>query len=430
MSDFDLSAQLATALQNDSSFIPLSLSFLAGLLSSLSPCVYPLIPITLSVMGARRYDSRIIGFLVASCYVLGMALVYTLLGALSAYLGLITGGLMQNALVLLSIAVIFFLFALAMFGIVTIVIPTRLLNKLSSIGGNGFRGAFIMGLVAGVVAAPCTGPVLGFILTLIAREQNLGLGFALMGSFSLGLGLPFLCLATFSSLLMHLPKSGPWMDKIKLSIGALMMGAAFYYVGLAIPHFKKILNVFNQLGGLALFINLFLGTFLLLVEPRFVHRSVSRILPKIMGACLIAISIASLLSYENKTKTHIASHEINWHVINDQSTTKDFDALLLEAKKNHRKVLIDFYADWCVACIQLSNTTLKDPAVLLALKDFILIKIDASSSSTHINGIQQRYNVVGLPTLIFLDENGGQNPRGTIMGFLNASAFLKRVDEL
>lgn len=271
---------------------------------------------------------------------------------------------------------------------------------------------------------------MGFILTLIAHEQNLSLGFALMGSFSLGLGVPFLCLGTFSSLLMHLPKSGPWMDKIKLGMGALMMGAALYYLGLASHIFRNVLNVFYQLGGLALFINLFLGAFLLLAEPRFVQRKFSRVLPKIMGACLIAVSLASLLNSENKTATKIATHETNWQVIDSKSTTEDFDALLLEAKKNRRRVLIDFYADWCVACLQLSNTTLKDPAVIHALKDFVLIKIDASSSSTHINGIQQRYNIVGLPTLIFLDDTGRQNPHSTVMGFLNAPAFLKRVYEL
>ncbi|MCA9507248.1 MAG: thioredoxin family protein [Myxococcales bacterium] len=418
MSDFNLSEQLAMALQNNSSVLPLTFAFIAGLVSTLSPCIYPLIPITLSVMGARRYENRLTGFLVASCYVLGMSIVYSCLGIISASLGIISGSLMQNSLVLFIIAGIFIIFSMAMFGVVNIVLPQTFLNKLSSLGGAGFKGAFIMGLVAGVIAAPCTGPVLGFILTLIAQEQHISAGFSLMAFFSLGMGLPFLLLGTFSSLLSHMPKSGLWMEKVKQVLGALILGAAFYYLGLANSYIKNFFIVFRDLGVEVLAMNFLMGLFLVFASPKFVINTISRTVPKIIGACLIALSIAALLNTQDESHLETAQ-DINWHVIDTTSPANQFDELLMMAKVRKQKVMIDFYADWCVACLKLSNTTFKDPAVREKFKDYFLIKVDATSSSTQLNYVQQRYNIVGLPTLIFLDENGKQLFDESVVGFLD-----------
>ncbi len=426
MSNFDLSAQIAEALKTGSDFWSLSLALLAGFLSALTPCVYPLIPITLSVMGARRYDSRLQGFLVASSYVFGMSLVYSLLGFLFASLGLVAGSLMQSPLILSIVAGVFFLMALVMFGLINLVVPSGLMDKLGSLGGQGFKGAFLMGLVAGLVAAPCTGPVLGFILTLIASEQNISLGLSLMVSFSLGLGLPFLVLGTFSSLLSHLPKSGPWMDRIKLMLGALMVGASLYYIGLASGIMGNILNAFGQMGSLALLFNLLLGAILVLAKAPFSQHPFFNHAPKIMGTILAALSLAALLSSTKELSPQMGS-DVAWHVIDHKSKPKDFDLLLADAKRAGKKVMIDFYADWCVACRKLSSTTFKDPEVLHALKDYFLIKVDATSSSEHVKNIEQRFNITGLPTLIFLDESGRYEHDATMLGFSEANAFLRRL---
>jgi thiol:disulfide interchange protein DsbD len=425
--NFDLSVKLAESLHGGSSLLPLLLTLLAGFLSALSPCVYPLIPITLSVMGARRYDSRLQGFLVAGAYVFGMSLIYSVLGALFAYLGLVVGSLMQSPAMLLIIASVFLLMALSMFGAINLVLPSRIMDKLGALGGQGIKGAFLMGLVAGLIAAPCTGPVLGFILTLIATEQNIALGLALMFSFSLGMGFPFLILGTFSSLITRLPKSGAWMDRIKFILGALMIGAAIYYAALASTGLSKILTVFGQMGSLALVVNLLLGAILLVAQAPFAQRAFSQLAPKIIGAALVALSLAALLNSSEEPAPQVLESELAWHVIDHKSGPKAFDAFLIDAKKSGSKVMIDFYADWCVACRKLSSITFKDPEVLAALRNYYLIKVDASSGSENVANIEQRFHVTGLPTLVFLDEAGLYLHQSTILGFVEPKVFLKRL---
>src|SRR5579871_566316 len=153
--------------------VPLLLAFVAGLFSTLSPCVYPLIPITPSVMGARRYESHVQGFLVSLFYVLGMSAVYTVLGVMFSSLGTMLGAMMQHKAVVLAIAFLLVIFAMSMLGVFSFTIPESINRRLMHIGGQGKKGAFLMGMVAGVVAGPCTGPILGFILTIIAEQKQM-----------------------------------------------------------------------------------------------------------------------------------------------------------------------------------------------------------------------------------------------------------------
>ena len=206
-----------------------------------------------------------------------------------------------------------------------------------------------------------------------------------------------------------------------------MMGAALYYFGLASKNIYQVLTAFGQMGALALAVNLLLGSILLLAQAPFAHRRMARLAPKIAGICLMTLSLAALLNTNNEPVALASTDELGWHVIDDQSDPRAFDALLLEARKLPQKVMIDFYADWCVACHQLSNTTFKDPSVAQALKNYFLIKVDASNASDHVNGIEQRYNLTGLPTLIFLDERGDYVHDATILGFLEPKRFLERL---
>ncbi len=427
MNAFDLSARVADSLGTGLSLSAILLVLLGGFLSALSPCIYPLIPITLSVMGTRRYDSRVMSFLVAGFYVLGMSIVYSLLGVIFALFGIVSGSLMQNTVVLWIIVAIFTAMALSMFGLFQFVLPASLMTRMSSLGQEGLKGAFLMGLVAGVIAAPCTGPVLAFILTFVASEQNLGLGLALMSSFSLGMGLPFLILGTFSSLLTRLPKAGAWMENIKFLLGTFMLAGAFYYAALAYPLMKALLGILSNMGVELVLLNCIIGIILLLVElPRYQGR-ISRLSLKVIGIILLSISIAALLSVPEHSSKITQENTLSWHVIDHEAKAPQFERLLEEARSLKQKVMIDFYADWCVACRKLSSQSFSDAELSAKLKNYFLIKIDASSSSPYLSSIQSRFNVVGLPTIIFLNEWGALMPKASIVGFLKAQEFIRRL---
>lgn len=212
-----------------------SMSLAAGFLTALSPCVYPLIPITLSIMGSRKYESRMHGFFTAAIYVLGMITLYSALGISFASLGILAGSLLQNQFVLVGIALFFIVLALGMLGVFNILLPQKFLARLTKIGGSSYKGVFLMGLVSGIIAAPCTGPVLAFILTLVAVGGEVFTGAYLTILYGLGMGLPFLVLGTFSSAITHIPKSGSFMNVVKIIFAVAMFAAAFYYMQLAFP---------------------------------------------------------------------------------------------------------------------------------------------------------------------------------------------------
>ena len=215
-------------------------SFLAGLLGSLSPCVYPLIPITLSVLGVRRHHSYKHSLGISATYVAGMVLLYAVLGIIFAYVGLLAGSALQSPWLNAGLAVLMLLMASNLLGFFNWALPHGLNKKLTHLGHKGtYRNAFLMGLVAGIIAAPCTGPILATILALIAEKQDLKQGVLLMFSYALGMGLPFLILGTFSSLTHKIPKSGPWMGRIKFILGLVLLWVSFYYANLAFHGFQK-----------------------------------------------------------------------------------------------------------------------------------------------------------------------------------------------
>lgn len=213
----------------------LLLAFMAGLLASLTPCVYPLIPITIGVFGAGNAKTKREGFLLSLVYVAGIAVTYTLLGVTAAVAGSVFGSALQNPWVLFGIASLFIVLGLSSMGWFEIRVPGPLQTKLSQTGGAGFVGAFLMGLVAGVVAAPCVGPIVAGILVYVAQQQDIAMGAILLLSFSLGMGQLFLLLGTFSSLISKIPTGGGWLDAAKVGFAALFWGVAIYYSRLIIP---------------------------------------------------------------------------------------------------------------------------------------------------------------------------------------------------
>ncbi len=218
------------------------LVFGAGVLASLSPCIYPLIPITIGVFGARAATTRREGFVLSLAYVGGIAATYSGLGVLAALMGGVFGGFFQHLWVQAGIAGIFALVGIALLGVFDIRLPQGLHHRLAQAGGAGHSGAFVMGMAAGVIAVPCIGPVVAGILVYVAEQGDLLLGWSLLAVFALGMGLLFMALGTFSSLLQRLPQAGGWMEGAKAVMGAVFLGLALYYLRLVIPGVGQVVD--------------------------------------------------------------------------------------------------------------------------------------------------------------------------------------------
>lgn len=204
--------------------------FLGGVLTSFTPCVYPMIPITIAYIGGRSGGSRLKGLFLSIFYVIGMAATYSALGAFAALTGKLFGSASTNPILYLIVANIFIFLGLSMLDVFTLPIPSFLTSRQPGKKSGGYLGAFLVGLLAGTVAAPCTAPVLGVVLTYVAAEQNVLYGITLLFIFSIGLGTLLIIVGTFAGLMSSLPKTGTWSVVIKKFFGWLMIGVGEYFL--------------------------------------------------------------------------------------------------------------------------------------------------------------------------------------------------------
>ena len=402
------------------------LVFVFGFLTSLTPCVYPMIPITLAILGAcSKGQSKLKGFTISIIYVLGIATTYTSLGIVAALTGSVFGGILGNPFAISAIAFLFFLMGLSILGAFEIQVPDKWSQKLNQSDRGGLFVPFLSGVVAGVVASPCVGPVLFSILAFISQTQDVVLGGFLLFTFALGLGVLFIILGTFSQLINKVPKSGPWMESIKFIFGVAMFATALYFVepiypvwlwnllaGFMLVGLASVYGAFDKVSGKGKSAKLKKGIMLgvLILGLAFLLKSIYPI---------SASTFTGKAGYEPSTKS---SQKINW---------QDYSKELIEiAKKQKRPVFIDFYADWCAACVQMVRTTFKDPTVIEETKRFIAIKVDNTNSTPLGDKALKDFGVVSLPTFIFIDSNGKVVEDLTLREFEDAELFVNRLKKL
>ena len=395
--------------------IAFGLAFVFGLLTCLTPCVYPLIPITVTIFGARETKSTFQAFLLASIYVLGIALMYSLLGLIAASTGAMFGSVMSNPWVIGSIALIFIVMGVSMLGAFDLAVPSGVQAKLTQIGGKGFGSAFIMGTVAGVIAAPCTGPVLAGILAYVATQATPWFGFSLLFIYALGLGLPFLVLGTFSGLISKMPKSGAWMEHVKSVFGIILFVAALYFLKDVFPVLKSPLTYSTTtfiVSGVLLLIGLGMGA----VHYSFHSPNFRKRLQKGLG---VVCSVAALYVGVGSL-TAVQASEVEW--------VKDLQAGLAMAEEQNKPVMIDFSADWCSVCHEIEATTFSDPQVGAALSDFVTIKVDLTQTNARNTEIQKEYGITGLPWIVFINSEGERLSDKTVTGYIGPDDFLERIE--
>jgi thiol:disulfide interchange protein DsbD len=409
------------------------LVFAVGFLTSLTPCIYPMIPITLAVLGARaRNQSHWKNFSIALVYVLGIATTYSALGVLAASTGGLFGAALSNVWIVSGIALLFVAMGLSMFGLFEVQAPGFLRNRLGSARTtSGYGGAFGTGLVAGVVASPCIGPVLVSLLAYIAQTQNRALGFFMLFTFAFGMGVPFIVLGLSSSALSRMPKAGAWMDSVKFFFGIVMIGMAFYYIkplyptwlfqtllGLSFVAVASHFGAFSPNEGLSSFARLRKGAMLTLL---------------LVGVCFTALGVlvrsGFALPYPAVGGALVSGAESAGGAKAGRLPWKAYSqASLDEAIKNNRPVLIDFSAEWCGACHEMDDTTFIDKRVVDASNRFELLRVDGTEDSPKLREILTQFRVQGFPTYIFYDGKGQLRTDLTVLGYDGADDFVKRME--
>lgn len=403
----------------------LLVAFLGGFLVSLTPCVYPMIPITLSIIGGRQENTSFgRGLGLSLTYVSGLSLTYALLGLVVALFGAQVRGLLQGPTFQLGMAAIFVLLALSMFDLFLLQVPDALRQRFVGVRSTGPGGIFLLGMVSGLMASPCVAAPLAGILAFIAASGSLLLGFTMLLAFAWGMGLILVLIGAFSGSLNALPRAGDWMVTIKEFYGFLLLGAAFYFAQPFIGSPWAGLLTAVLLAAFAGFLGLF-GP--VSAEARLGER-VSRCLGVVAlaVACAFAVSSAGqwglcLQPPAPVAGTATAAGLPFWH-----------DRLadgLAQAAREGKPVFVDFRADWCTICLELEKNVFPHPAVAGTLARYVLVKIDVTDPDEATTEVLRQFGVVGLPTLTVLGPDGRERPGLRVTGDIAVPDLTRLLHE-
>ncbi|MFM5469632.1 protein-disulfide reductase DsbD [Aeromonas veronii] len=416
--------QLAAALGSQGFWLSIVAFFALGLGLAFTPCVFPMYPILTGIIaGAGHRLSTGRAFLLSLVYVQGMAVTYTLLGLVVASAGLKYQAALQHPYVLIGLSVMFVLLALSMFGLYTLQLPSSLQTRLSGLSnrqqGGSVVGVAIMGMISGLVCSPCTTAPLSGALIYVAQSGDLWLGGAALYALSLGMGLPLLLLGTSGGKL--LPKAGAWMDVIKQLFGFAL---------LAVPILLLSRLWSDQIATLA-----WLGWGLLLCgylyhhnqhQPHSVARSVRGFV--LLLAMISAVVVGKDLLQPAPPAAITADAGQTAPQFIRVKTLDDLKVQLAAARG--KPVLLDLYADWCVACKEFEHKTFSDPAVRERFGQMVLLQADVTANDDADIELLNSLNVLGLPTLIFFDREGKELTGQRVTGFMGPAEFLGRLDQL
>ena len=388
-------------------------ALLGGFLVSLTPCVYPMIAITVSIFGALETKSRWQGAALSAAFVAGIAAMFIPLGVVAGLTGSMFGSVLQSRWVIVAISVLFLVMAAAMFGAFEMALPSSLTNRMAQVGGLGHRGAFVLGAVCGLIASPCTGPVLTGILAFIAETQDAVTGAAAMAAFSLGLGVPFFVVGTFA---VQLPKSGPWMVTVKSILGLVLVVVALYYLGTTFQ------GMSSWVGDTATIWLSAIGALVVALLMGAIHRDFAdaRLLNRVLKAG--GLAVASAAAFVLVTVVTRPSATLTWEsggILKAQAM----------ARSDQRPLLVDFTAAWCGACKEIERHTFADENVAREAGRFVAVQVDAThDDDPRVEQIMAQFGVRGLPTLLLFNSQGMEVRRFT--DFVGPEEFLRTLQSV
>ena len=429
----DESSRIAGLFKGDNLALVL-VSFLGfGLLLSLTPCVFPMIPILSGIIVNHGHAvSHLRAFVLSLAYVLGMALTYAAVGVAAGLSGTLLSAALQNAWVLGSFALVFVVLSFSMFGFYELQLPAALQSRVADTAnrqGGSLPAIALMGALSALIVGPCVAAPLAGALLYIAQTGNAVLGGTALFFMALGMGLPLLLVGAFSRSL--LPKSGPWMEGVKKFFGVVMLATALWLVAPVIP-------LWLQMLGWALLM-LIPAIYLRALDPLPAHAHGWQRLGKGLGVALLLGGAAMLMGVLGGARDPLqplgflrggAAAEASAPTFERVASIERLDARLAESAAAGKPVMLDFYADWCVSCKEMERFTFADPQVALRMKQFVLLQADVTANTDADVALLKRFGLFGPPGIIFFDAGGRERVDQRVIGFQSADQFLPALERV
>lgn len=416
--------------------VKIGLGFLIfGLLLSFTPCVLPMVPILSSIIVGEKNVTRMRGFLLALAYCLGMALIYTSLGIAAGLAGEGLAGALQKPWVLIGFASLLFLLALSMFDVYQLQLPSALQGRLSEtsgrLSGGRFFTVFLMGALSALIVGPCVaGPLAGALLY-ISQTKNVMIGAWALFSMAMGMSVPLLLTGVSAGSL--LPRAGAWMNQVKKIFGLLLFVVALWMIN---PILSNVLAMLLW-GALAIFSALILGV----LDPIASGSTLSKYTGKMLSMFLLLLGFSEIIGalsggqdlmqplghWQKGGKAEAQSTFQNEsHAFERIKNVQELEQILVQTKQ---AVLLDFYADWCVACKEMEKFTFADPKVASQLKQIKLLQIDVTNNTQEDRELMKKFSLFGPPGIILFKPDGQEAQNARVIGYLEANAFRVHLEK-
>ncbi|MBK8760006.1 MAG: protein-disulfide reductase DsbD [Sulfuritalea sp.] len=429
----DESSRIAGLFKGDNLALVLVSFFGFGLLLSLTPCVFPMIPILSGIIVNHGHAvSHLRAFVLSLAYVLGMAITYALVGVAAGLSGTLLSAALQNVWVLGGFALVFVVLSLSMFGFYELQLPASLQSRVSDTAnkqGGSLPAIALMGALSALIVGPCVAAPLAGALLYIAQTGNAALGGAALFVMALGMGAPLLLVGAFSRSL--LPKSGPWMEGVKKFFGVIMLATALWLVSPVIP-------LWTQMFGWALLM-VVPAIYLHALDPLPQNAHGWQRLGKGLGVVLLLGGAAMLMGVLGGAKDPLQplgflragnAAEAHGPAFERVASVDKLEARLAEAKSGGKPVMLDFYADWCVSCKEMERFTFADPKVAARMKQMVLLQADVTANSDADKALLKRFALFGPPGIIFWNAGGKELADLRVVGFQNADSFLPILERV
>ena len=376
----------------ESTWVRLLFAFLLGLLLSLTPCIYPMIPITIGILHRHGKKSLLHNFLGSGCYAVGLSTTFAILGLLAAFAGASFGGLLSNPLFVLILVGFIGFMSLSMIGLFDMPVPSFMKGNtdLTPSRFGPFLSAFFFGILSGTIASPCVSPGLALLLTIVATIGNVFAGFLLLFAFGIGMSTPLIIIGTFSTSLQMLPQAGQWMVEIKKLLGFVMLATCFYYLS----------NIMSMTTVMWLFVAyLLFAALFYIIDAQKEFNDKTKTIKSLIGIILLALTIfTGFKAYEStNSKSTVQEIGVNW--------SKDYDQALKQAKEENKLLLLDFWANHCTICKAIDKKIFDTQTVAQGLdKQIIFAKVDCTSSSNpDCSKLKQKYQVFAQPAILIIN---------------------------